>query len=215
MFRTRSSHLCPIFLSCLLCFSLLSCVSGSEGEISEASQLPEDGDSVALDDANVPLEEDEQSFTPQAESEPPPSTIPMAIVFLETDIAGNPIESTGVRDGISQELAASGFTLVDTDVQAERFLPDDARSLYTLIREEYAVRRLIFGIARITEVDESDGFLVKVRGSLRVYDLLENEILLLLSADANAQGSDSARTVRSAFSNLEQDLGSSLAEALP
>ena len=59
MFRTRSSILCTVLLSCLLCFSLLSCVSGSEGEISEASQLPEDGDPVALDDANAPLEEDE------------------------------------------------------------------------------------------------------------------------------------------------------------
>ena len=175
------------------------------------SQTTEDDNQTIA--ARTSADDEQSSDAAQPEPELPSVEIPSAVVFLETDIAGNPIEDARVRDAIVQELSTAGFTLVEVDFQAELFLPDDTQGLYDAMEDD--VQRLIFGTASIIEVDERDGFDVQVRGSLRVYDLRENRSILLLSADANAQGSDSARTLNLVFSNLGQDFGNRLIERLP
>ncbi|MGI9255709.1 MAG: hypothetical protein ACR2PY_02100 [Salinispira sp.] len=134
------------------------------------------------------------------------------VVFLETDIVGNPIGSERVEETISAELSAAGYTIMDIDIQAEDFLPGNVGEFYTFIREEYDAQRIIYGTAGIVEVNESNGFNINVRGSLRVYDVFRDRIVLVINENANSQAADSARAVYSAFMNLGRNLAKRLME---
>ena len=193
----------------LLSVLLLACVTGGEAPESVLSTVVAP---VTVESANEAL----LSAIPAAEVLPA-TAIPITVLFAETDIARNIIESSEVQDGIFQVLSARGFNLVESNFRPEQFFPADIREFYTLSRDSYgsAEHRLVIGIAGITEVDESDGFMVNVYGSLRVYNLLEEEIIMILSTSAHAQGSDSARAVHLAFANLGQSFGNLLADGLP
>jgi hypothetical protein len=143
--------------------------------------------------------------------------IPTAVVFLEQDIAGMPIASSGLRDGVLQELAAFDFRIIELTPEALERLADSENALRQWVRDNYAgqVQRLVFGTASIVEVDERDGFIVKVEGSLQVFDFEEGRVMVRTSGIKNSRGTSSSRAVSSAFFNLGRDFGSFVLNNLP
>lgn len=209
-----------IFLFTFLFTFLVSCVSIMADKTDELS-APEDVERVAV----LAIEEQPPAVQPVSLPQPDPpeppiptKEIPSIVIFLETDIVGNPIGSRRVEEGIFQELSSAGYNLLDVDIQAEDVLPGNIQEIYALVQEQhedYDVQRIFFGTARIIEVDESEGFNIRVRGSLGVYDVGENSITHVISNSVNSQASDSVRAIYSAFSRLGQDLGRLLIEDFP
>ncbi len=143
--------------------------------------------------------------------------IPTAVLYLQTDIAGFPIEGSGTRDGILQELAASGFIIEELNPREAERLESGQQALIEWFRSEYEgeIPRLVFGRGSIVEVDERDGYIVKVRGEILVYDYREDRIIFRSSGIKNSRGTGSAGAISSAFFNLGRDLAREAINALP
>lgn len=149
------------------------------------------------------------------------SEVPTAVFIREFDIAGNTIDSSSVHDGFIQELSSAGFTVVDLRTMngdfADALELDGSRDEFlSRVRNSVDpdVQRVIFGNARIVEVDERDGFIVRVQGSVTAVDLSSNRILATLESTKNSRGASSSRAVSSAFANLGSDLAGRMLSSL-
>jgi hypothetical protein len=144
-------------------------------------------------------------------------TVPTAVVYLEQDIAGLSIGSSGVRDGILQELATYDFRIIELPAESRDILQEGGAALLDWVRRNHSdsIERVVYGTAAIVEVDERDGYIVKVQGDVQVYDLNEDRSLLRSSGVKNSRGTSSSRAVSSAFFNLGRDFGAYIVNNLP
>jgi hypothetical protein len=143
---------------------------------------------------------------------------PTGIVFLDTDIAGNPITpSDATASGLLQELSEAGFQVKTLAYDPTLLLDHSDAEIIQMLSANFEddVERVIYGVASIESFDESDGFLVKVSGSVRALDLRTGEVLYASSTFRNSRGSTSAGAIASAFRNLGARFGEEMARSLP
>ena len=74
---------------------------------------------------------------------------------------------------------------------------------------------MIVGTAGIADFQESDGFLVKVAGSVTALDLDAGTVLYSASGVKNARSRTADRAISTAFSELGRQLAEELASNLP
>lgn len=140
------------------------------------------------------------------------------IVFLETDIAGNPIPpSDATAGGLLQQLTEAGFDVralpYDATLLADRSDAEIIQMLSSTFADE--VERIIYGTASIESFEETDGFLVRVSGSVRALDLRTGEILYASTTFRNSRANTSGGAIASAFRNLGVRFGEDMARSLP
>jgi len=143
--------------------------------------------------------------------------VPTGIVILDTDIAGNPVGSTGTAAGMLQALAEDDF--------AVQILPYPATNLERAGRSEVLqdlqqqfgdrVDRVVLGVGRIEEFDESNGFLVTVSGSVAAYELETGRTLYAAEEFQRSRGSSSSGAISAAFRSLGAKIGRILSANLP
>ena len=146
--------------------------------------------------------------------------IPMGIFVIDTDIAGNPTGLNDTAQGIVQELSAAGFqitplSITPAQVGGATTRVNPATVIQLLDNQGVAgSNRIILGRVSIVSVEERDGFLVRVAGSVEVYD--RNTGMLLFSQDGFklSQGASSTRAISSAFTSLGRDFGTAIARGL-
>lgn len=145
------------------------------------------------------------------------SSVPTAVVLIQSDIAGLTIDGSGLQDGVLQALSEYGFVIVDVSAEAGEQLSSSAQDLRDWVRATYGSRidRIVYGNAAIVEVDERDGFIVKVQGEISVYDFSQDQVIFRTSGVKNSRGTNSARAVTSAFFNLGRDFGDAMVNSLP
>jgi len=143
--------------------------------------------------------------------------VPMGIFVLDTDISGNPTGRTETSQGIVQELSSAGFRITPLNLQpAQVGASVNPSTVIQLLDQQGVVGadRLILGRVSIVSVEERDGFLVRVGGSVEVYDRNTGVLLFSQEGFKLSQGASSARAISSAFSSLGRDLGTAIARGL-
>ncbi len=149
--------------------------------------------------------------------------IPTAVVIIDRDIAGNPIESTDTMRGVIQGFAETGFRIRQVDLSAaqreslaaiDRLTVSD---LYDILPFEVLsqVDRVIVGEVNISDFRESEGFSVTVGVSASAFDLRRDQVLARTSFEERTNGSDSRSAIRAAFQAAGRRLSRRIVPRLP
>ncbi len=143
--------------------------------------------------------------------------IATTLVISETDASGAPIASQWTRDGLAQALSEAGFRLVTNDIDpgtgADRPQSETIRYLQTTLPGD--VRRVVLGVATISDFTQTDGYLARVTASVTVVDLSTGEVIYTASAVKNARSSSAQQALNTAFHQLGRSIGEQLAARLP
>lgn len=151
------------------------------------------------------------------------SSIPTAMVVLDRDIAGNPIESADTMRGMTQEFMDTDFRIreVELSSSARRRLAEaesiSVADLYDLLPFDVLSRteRVIVGDAHILEFSEEDGFTVVVEVEAGAFDLRRDEVLARVSFQERISGSDARSAIRTAFQAAGRRLVRQIVPRLP
>lgn len=149
--------------------------------------------------------------------------IPTAILVLDRDIAGNPIESRDTMRGMLQEFATTAFRVRQVDPPAagrDALIDIDALAvadLYDLLPFEVLSRvdRVIVGSAQIQEFTEGDGFFVQVSARAAAFDLRRDLVLARVVITERISGTDARAAIRAAFQAAGRRLVRRIAPRLP
>lgn len=143
--------------------------------------------------------------------------IPLGVYVIDTDVAGNAIEDQrATAQGIIQELSGAGFSVRLLGLDPREVSPEFQVVNATVESQgSAAVQRLVIGTASLVSVEQRDGFLVQVSGTVEVYDRRSGELLYSRSGIKNSQGASSARAISSAFTALGRDFGALMVSQLP
>ncbi len=141
--------------------------------------------------------------------------IPMGILVLETDLAGNPLNSSDAAMGLLDLLASDGFNVEIVELDAQDVID---RTDKELLRDLKADKRFSEKFGRvllgrvILESFEQNGsnYTVKVSGTLSVSDIARQVTLYSSEISKSSRASGSDQAMSSAF----RQLGRSFAEEL-
>ena len=143
--------------------------------------------------------------------------IATTLVVSETDASGAPISSQWTRDGLAQALSEAGFRLVTNDIDpgshTGRSQSEVVRDLQMTLPGD--VRRVVLGVATISDFSQADGFLARVTATVTVVDLSTGEVIYTTSAVKNARSSSAQQALNTAFHQLGRTVGEQLAARLP
>jgi hypothetical protein len=143
--------------------------------------------------------------------------IPTGVVVLDTDIAGNPSGTSAAAAGIVQELTQAGFRVRILEFDAARLQTMSDEETVAMFRRQFGeqVDRVVFGRVQIDDFQESDGFIVRVSGSVTAVSLADGEVLHSYSTFIRSRGSSSSGAISAAFRNIGNTFGQELASRLP
>ncbi|MBI9098677.1 MAG: hypothetical protein JEY91_09370 [Spirochaetaceae bacterium] len=144
--------------------------------------------------------------------------VPTGIFVLDSDFLRKPLETNSTAQGLKNGLSNAGFTVDLLDI--------DSNSLFVLSEKEFLrdipymvdsdIKRVVYGIAQITEFDDSaTGFTVVTEAEIKVVDLDTGEILLEEILSKRVQGGESQSTINTSFKELGKSLSSLLIDKLP
>lgn len=151
------------------------------------------------------------------------ASIPTAMIVLDRDIAGNPIDSADTMRGMTQEFMDTDFRIreVELSSSARRRLAEaesiSVADLYDLLPFDVLSRteRVIVGDAHILEFSEEDGFTVVVEVEAGAFDLRRDEVLARVSFQERISGSDARSAIRTAFQAAGRRLVRQIVPRLP
>ncbi len=157
--------------------------------------------------------------TPAAETEyealPRLRTLPMGIVILETDLAGNPLDSDAAARGLLDDLITDGFDVSIMDLDPREMI---SRSERALLRDIKADSRFSGAYDRVLHArvslesfqQEGDNFTVKVGGYLAMSDIERQVTLFRTELTKTSRASSGQQAMTAAF----RQLGRSFAEEI-
>ncbi|MCG8480608.1 MAG: hypothetical protein MI724_16055 [Spirochaetales bacterium] len=146
-----------------------------------------------------------------------------AVIVLDRDIAGNPINGADAMRGALQEFSDAGFRVrrVELDgVALERFAAMEritVADLYDVLPFDILsmVDRIVVGDARILEFSEEDGFTVSVSLEATTFDLRHDRVLARVALDERIAGSDARSAIRAAFQSAGRRMARRMVPRLP
>lgn len=149
--------------------------------------------------------------------------IPTAVIILDRDIAGNPIDGDIAARNAVRRFDDLGFRarFVQLEPEARRQLSDrraiDVETLYDILPFDVLsmVDRAVIGWADILTFDEGESFSVAVGVEVDVFDLRRDQVLTSLSLEERTAGGDAQSAIRAAFSSAGRRAADLLAPRLP
>lgn len=147
--------------------------------------------------------------------------IPLALYVVDVDASGAPTGQANTAQGIAQSLTGASYTVTTLALDPVATGASGTGSLNTKTVISLADARmpegsrLVVGKASITSVTERDGFLVRVSGSIEVYDIDTGNLLFSQSGIKTAQSATSARAMAAAFQQLGQDFAAAIIRSVP
>ncbi|MDT8299389.1 MAG: hypothetical protein RQ801_13875, partial [Spirochaetaceae bacterium] len=141
--------------------------------------------------------------------------IPMGVLILETDLAGNALSSTAAAIGLLDDLSADGFDVDIMTLSPQEMLNRTERELLRDLKadERFSDRyeRVIHGTVSLESFEQNGGnFSVRVSGTLAMSDIQRQVTLYRSEITKTSRASDSQQAISSAF----RQLGRSFAEEL-
>lgn len=144
--------------------------------------------------------------------------VPTAILIIDSDFLRNPLDSVNTAEGLLDNLSDAGFNVTIVNVDRNRLLNLSEREFLRDIpyMVDSDIKRIVFGVARISEFDDSAvGFTVVTEAEIRVLDLDTGEILLEETMSKRVQGGESQSTINTSFKELGKSFSSLLIDKLP
>jgi len=144
--------------------------------------------------------------------------IPTGVLVLEVDSAGNPMDTTDTRSGITEALSEEGFQVQSIAIDPAKIADASESDIISMVKEAAGedMERAIFGTVRLENFNETDsGFLVKVGGTVKTAELASGKILYSTNQFKRARGSNLDSALSSAFRNLGKSIGEEMVNNLP
>ncbi len=141
--------------------------------------------------------------------------IPISVVVLDTDIAGNSTGENGTASGIQSALSQEGFTIPSIGIDPRKLSGRNDAEIISALRAAGQQGRVAYGIVAIQEFQEGDGYIVKVGGTVKVADLASGRILYSRTLSTLSRGDNAASAISAAFQTLGTNFGQDIARSLP
>ena len=144
--------------------------------------------------------------------------IPLSVVVLDTDIAGNPTGRSDTASGVEQALSQAGFTLPVLQFDAQKLSGRSDAEIIADLRNAVSQpgdRRVAYGVVAIEEFNETDGYIVKVGGTLKVADLASGRILYSRTLSTRSRADNASTAISAAFGAIGRTFGKDIARSLP
>jgi len=144
--------------------------------------------------------------------------VPTGILIIDSDFLRKPLDSTYTAEGLEDNLVEAGFIISVLDVDRDGLLnlteKEFLRDIPYMVDSE--INRVIYGIARITEFDDSAaGFTVVTEAEIKVVDIDTGEIIFNEIISKRVQGGESQTTINTSFKELGKSFSSLLIDKLP
>jgi hypothetical protein len=161
---------------------------------------------------------------PRAEAEyealPVIRSIPIGIVILETDLAGNALNTTDAARGVLDDLVADGFNIEVMNLNPGEML---ARTEAALLRdlkadENFAdvYSRVIHGTVALESFEQNgDSFTVRVSGTLALSDIQRQVTLYRSEITKTSRAAGSQQAISAAFRQLGRSFAGELIQQAP
>lgn len=145
-------------------------------------------------------------------------SVPTGVFIVDSDFLRKPLDSSNTAQGIVSGLSGAGFIVDQVSLDSAPFFElsenELLRDLPYMVTGD--IRRMIFGIAQITEFDDSAaGFTVVTEASVKVVDLDSGEILFEETLSKRVQGGESQATINTSFKELGKSFSTLLIDKLP
>ena len=147
-------------------------------------------------------------------------TIPMGILILETDLAGNTLISPDAARGLFDDLVADGFNIDIMDLDPVEMFTRTERALLRDLKADsrFADRydRVIHGTVTLESFEQNgDSYTVRVSGTLAMSDIQRQVTLYRSEITKTSQASDSQQAMSAAFRQLGRSFAGELIEQAP
>ncbi len=144
--------------------------------------------------------------------------IETGIFIIDSDFLRKPLDSINTAQGLYENLSDAGFNVSFLNIDRNRFLnlseDELLRDLRYMVKPE--IKRVIFGVARITDFDDSaGGFSIITEAEIKVVDLESGEILFNETINKRVQGGESQSTINTSFKELGKSFSLILIDKLP
>ena len=143
--------------------------------------------------------------------------IPTAVLLVDQDRGGNPLERSDTASGLLEILTGEDFAVYLLDNSPQYASLSEAELLGRLASEwEARYERIILGFAGIDSFDETDDYvIVQVSGEAKAVDLATGAVIYTANGQSRARSKSPSGTVSAAFKNLGKNLGEELINNLP
>ncbi len=157
--------------------------------------------------------------TPKAEAAyeayNPIRTIPTGILILETDLAGNPLESSAAADGLFSDLQADEFDVEIMDLDPREMIDRSEKALLRDLKADvrFSTRydRVIFGTVSLESFEQDgDGYTVRVSGTLVLSDINRQVHVYRSTISKTSRAGNGRQAVNAAFRQLGRSFAAEL-----
>jgi len=154
------------------------------------------------------------------EALPRTSTIPTGIFILETDLAGNPLDSDSAAKGLFDDLKENGFNVAILDLDPEEM---SGKSEEAILRDLKADKRfsskferVVLGKIVLDKFEQKDsGYTVKVSGTLYLSDIERQINLYKSTISKTSRASSSSQAMSAAFRQLGRTFAEEIIKQAP
>ena len=147
-------------------------------------------------------------------------TVPTGILILETDLAGNPLNSTAASGGLADDLIADGFNVAVMELDPRRMTEGGRLAPLSRLKADNGFserfRRVIHGTVSLESFEQDgDTYTVRVSGTLSLLDI-DREIAVHQSViTKTSRAGDGQQAMSAAFRQLGRSFAAELIEQAP
>lgn len=144
--------------------------------------------------------------------------VPTGVFIVDSDFLRKPLDTFNTAEGVLNSLSDADFNVDQLNINHDSILKlseeEFLRDLPYMVDSVY--KRVIFGVAQITDFDDSAaGFTVVTEANLKVVELDTGEILFDENLSKRVQGGESQSTINTSFKELGKGFSSLLIDKLP
>lgn len=146
--------------------------------------------------------------------------VPTGILILETDLAGNPLNSTAASGGLADDLIADGFNVSVMELDPRKIMEGGEGSLLRELKADSRFsrryRRVIHGTVSLESFERDGGsYTVRVSGTLRLSDI-EGEATVHQSViTKTSRAGDGQQAMSAAFRQIGRSFAAELIDLAP
>jgi len=146
--------------------------------------------------------------------------VPTGILILETDLAGNPLNSSDAARGLFDDLVSGGFDVGLLNLSTDQLASRSELELLRDLKADRAVagrfERVIHGTVALESFESSgDNYTVRVSGTIVLSDIQQQVSLYRSTISKTSQAADSQQAISAAFRQLGRSFAGELIEELP
>ena len=147
-------------------------------------------------------------------------TVPTGILILETDLAGNPLNSTAAAGGLADDLDADGFDVAVMELDPREMMSRSDRALLRDLKADILFSgrydRVIHGTVSLESFErDGDTYTVRVSGTLSLSDIDRQFAIHRSVITKTSRASDGQQAMSAAFRQLGRSFAGELIDRAP